>query len=134
MAMDIATPQNDERHEPLDSPPPLPAKLGRKATLMDMAGDGSGGLGQLAGNPQVMALQFMSMIQKGAQGLAQFYPTLDPLMAQILGVVNQAVPQALTGGNPMQVPAAAPPAGGGPPMPMASPPPPPMMAGGPAGM
>ncbi len=80
------------------------------------------GLGADAGNPQIMALQGLQLIEKGAQILAQGLPALQDSLGQVVAFVRQAVPQAMTGGNPMQVPAAAPPPGGG--MPMAPPPPP----------
>ena len=77
-------------------------------------------LGMDAGNPQIMMLQGMKMFEQGAQILAQGIPGLQDPLGQMVAFVRQAVPQALTGGNPQQVPAGAPPQGAG----MAAPPPP----------
>jgi len=85
-------------------------------------------IGADSGNPQIMALQGMQMFERGLQLIAQGIPTLQDPLAQVLAFVRQAVPQAMTGGNPMQVPAAAPPPGAAPPMP-----PPQMGAGAPPG-
>ena len=66
------------------------------------------------------------MVERGAQLLAQGIPSLQDPMAQLVAFVRQAVPQAMAGGNPMQVPATAPPPGAAPPMPppqMGAPPP-----------
>ena len=121
MALEVAGPAQDDRHTSLDGPPPLPTGGGgRKATLMDQQPKG---LGADAGNPQIMALQGLQLMEKGAQLLVQGFPALQDPLGQVVAFVRQAVPQAMTGGNPMQVPAAAgPPGGGG--MPMAPPPPP----------
>ena len=100
----------------LEGPPPPPAKEGRAASLMDRQ---QMGLGAEAGNPQIMMLQGMKMLEQGAQILAQGIPALEQPLGQVIAFVRQAVPQALTGGNPTQVPAAAPSPGG-----MAPPPPP----------
>lgn len=82
-------------------------------------------LGVENGNPEIMTLQGMKMFEQGAQMLVQGIPGLEQPLGQMLAFVRQAVPQALTGGNPMQVPAAAPAPGGG------MPPPPPPGPGGP---
>ena len=78
------------------------------------------GLGAEAGNPQIMMLQGMKMFEQGVQILAHGIPAIQPMLGQMLAFVRQAVPQALTGGNPTQIPAAAPAPGAG----MAPPPPP----------
>lgn len=118
-------------HPSLDSPPPIPPDRGGRKSLMEAQKNQS--LGQEAGNPTIMTMQGMQMVERGIQMLAQGLPVLEQPLAQVLAFVRQAVPQAMSGGNPMQVPAAAPPAGGLPPG-VAPPMPPPQMAPAQGGM
>lgn len=123
--LNVAGPNGPKTQRPLlDSAPPG----GEKGSLVKNQQRPSDGqmLGMEAGNPQILALQGLKMIESGAQALVQGIPALEGPLGQILVFVRQAVPQALAGGNPMQAPSAAPAPGGNmaPPPPPGGPPPP----------
>lgn len=58
-----------------------------------------------------MTLQGMKMVEQGMQLIATGVPVLRDSLGQIVAFVRQAVPQAMSGGNPLQVPIAQPAAG-----------------------
>jgi hypothetical protein len=129
----------------LNSDPPKQSKpfKASKPSLFQQAGsrlqsDSQSGFGQEGGSPEIMALQFMAMIQKGIQGLSAMYPGLTPLTSDVMGRLQMAVPALIQDssnggmgmipipGQPAQQPpanpmmSAPPPMGGG--SPMAGPP------------
>ncbi len=84
----------------LDAGPPLPPEATRRPTLRQLAGGQPEGLGAMAGNPGVMALEGLQMMERGAQLLSQGIPGLTPQLAELRAGLRQAVPQQLAGSTP----------------------------------
>lgn len=84
----------------LDAAPPLPPEATRRPTLRQLSGGQPGGLGAMAGNPGVMALEGLQMMERGAQLLSQGIPGLTPQLADLIAGLRQAVPQQLAGSVP----------------------------------
>lgn len=131
--------ETEDRNADLDGPPPPPPGEGKKASARNLM-DSQRSLGAMSGNPQIMTLQGLKMVEQGMQLIATGVPVLRDPLGQIVAFVRQAVPQAMSGGNPLQVPAAQPAQGSPNPMippqqaPMMAPPPPPMAGGQPMAM
>jgi hypothetical protein len=116
----------------LDSPPPAPPSRGG-ASLVDnqMSRTQGAGLGAEAGNPQIVALQGLAMLEQGTQLLSSTLPQLGPALGQLMAQLRQVIPQAmadqLAGIENAGAPGAMGAAGGG----MAPTAPPPAGAGAP---
>jgi len=116
------------------APPQPPGGRKRASSLMDSQNQ-SQGLGPEGGNPQILILQGLAMMEKGSQMLSGGLPQLGPALNGLMQNLKQVVPQAMAdqlSGNPgagaLQPAAGGPAAGGGPPPPAAPP-----TVGGPAG-
>lgn len=117
----------------LNSGPPSPSKSPRKSSpsLLQQAGsrlqqESQSGFGQEGGSSEMMALQGLSMVQKGMQILSAMYPGLTPLVSDVMGRLQMAVPTLVASTQQ----------GGGGLVPMSGMPPqdPSMMGGGPSPM
>jgi hypothetical protein len=118
----------------LNSGPPAPAIPHRKSnnSLFNQAGnrlqnEAMNGFGPEGGSTEMMALQGMSLVQKGVQMLSAMYPGLTPLVSDLVGRLQMAVPALVTSTgssgmvpmagmppqNPMAGPTVPPPPGGG---------------------
>lgn len=135
--MDLAPPTTTRGVE-LDSPPPRPPSAEKKDLLqLSMKPPGPEGLGEMANNPTIMAMQGLAMAKQGFQLLANGIPAISQLLMNTINDLEQIVPQAMAdsiaGTQPqMAPPGVAPPMG--PPPPGMGPQGPPGPPGGPAPM
>lgn len=93
MASMAVAPEGVGQPRMLDSPPPAP----RGASIASLASKPEGAMGAEAGSPQMQALQGLQFMERGAQMLATSFPDMAPQLAQLIGGLRQAVPQAMSG-------------------------------------
>lgn len=80
----------------LDSGPPQPPARSANRSLVDtQMSRGVGGLGAEAGNPQIVAMQGLALIEQGTQLLSSTLPALGPALGQLTAQLRQVVPQAM---------------------------------------
>lgn|SRR5262245_48675632 len=114
----------------LDTPPPSPPAAKKGASLVDtqLSRSQGAGLGAEAGNPQIVALQGLAMLEQGTQLLSSTLPALGPALGQLMAQLRQVIPQAMAdqlagienagapqmgGGAGAMAPTAPPPGGAG---------------------
>lgn len=83
----------------LNAGPPASSRKPKKSTQSlfnqsssDLQSQQMAGFGQEGGSSEIMALQFMAMLQKGVQGLSAMYPGLTPLLSDVMGRLQMAIP------------------------------------------
>jgi len=122
--MITASPSAGQGRVSLDGPPPLPTKTATRERSMLDAGQGNGISGaDVAGNPQIQALQTAQEIESGFQKLVNIMPETQGMAAAAVAALRASIADGMAGmtggqtGQPGQaIPPMMPPPGGGMPL------------------